>query len=53
MKYLFRLWDTEMELELKVQNLTDAEVEWTQGGLLYERYRPGVSYSLGLNISLE
>ena len=52
-KYLFRLWDTDMELELKVQNLTDEEVEWTQGGLPYEKYKPGVSYSLGLKVSLE
>lgn len=40
----------DMELELKVQNLLDEEVEWTQGGLRYERWNPGVSYSLGLSL---
>ncbi len=53
LKYIFRAWDTEMELEFKVQNLTDEEVEWTQGGNLYERYKPGIGYSLGLKVSLE
>lgn len=30
------------------RSLLDAQVEWTQGGLPYERYDPGTSYSLGL-----
>ncbi len=53
LKYMFRMWETEMELEFKVQNLTDSKVEWTQGGLPYEEYLPGVGYSLGLKVSLE
>ena len=53
LKYLFKLWGKEAELEFKVQNLLDEEVEWTQGGRLYERYRPGVTYSLGLKMSFE
>ena len=52
-KYLFRVWENEMELELKVQNLLNEEVRWTQGGLLYERYRPGVAFSVGLKMTLE
>lgn len=52
LKYMFIMWDTELELEFKVQNITDEEVEWTQGGLNYETYSPGVSYSLGLKMSL-
>jgi hypothetical protein len=24
---------------------------WTQGGLLYERYDPGISYSFGVKVS--
>jgi TonB-dependent receptor len=51
-KYLFRQWDTDLELEFKLQNLLDTEVEWTQGGRLYERYDPGLTYSLGLKVSL-
>ena len=48
-KYMLPFYnDTEVELEFKIQNLTDEEVEWTQGGLLYERYTPGISYSVGL-----
>ncbi|MEM7099327.1 MAG: TonB-dependent receptor [Pseudomonadota bacterium] len=53
LKYMVRLWDTDLELELKVQNLLDEEVEWTQGGLLYERYDPGLSYSIGLKLNFE
>ena len=52
-KYMFRMWDTEFELEFKVQNITDEEVEWTQGGLPYELYDPGVGYSLGIKVNLE
>ena len=51
LKYAFRMWDSEMELEFKAQNLLDEEVEWTQGGQLYERYGLGVSYSIGLKVS--
>lgn len=52
LKYGFRLWSSDMELELKVQNLFDSPVEWHQGGLLYERWMPGVSYSLAWTVSL-
>lgn len=53
LKYMFRFWDNDMELEMKVQNILDEEVEWTQGGQLYERYSPGLTYSLGLKMSFE
>ena len=52
-KYMVRFWDTDFELEFKVQNITDEEVEWTQGGLPYELYDPGVGYSLGIKVNLE
>ena len=52
LKYDFLLWDAQLQLELKLQNLLDEEIEWTQGGSNYETYRPGVSYSLGLKMSL-
>ncbi len=52
LRYTFFLFDTDLELELKVKNILDNEVEWTQGGLLYERYDPGLSYSLGLRASI-
>jgi TonB-dependent receptor len=47
-KYNFPLWDTDFELEFKAQNVLDETVDWTQGGLMYESYWPGVSYSVAL-----
>lgn len=47
-KYLLPWGDNEFELEAKAANITDEEVEWTQGGQLYERWDPGVTYSLGI-----
>ena len=52
LRYNFFLFDTDLEIELKVKNMLDNEVEWTQGGLLYERYDPGITYSLGLKASI-
>ena len=47
LKYVLPIFDDEeVELELKVQNILDAEIEWTQGGLLYEKFNPGVGFSL-------
>ena len=28
------------------------KVDWTQGGLLYERYDPGITYSLGIRVRI-
>ena len=50
-RYLFELFDTPLELEFKARNLLDDDVLWQQGGLLYERYDMGVSYSLSLKAS--
>ncbi len=47
-RYGFHLHDTRLELELKVKNILNEEVEWTQGGLPYESYDPGITYSLSL-----
>ena len=52
LRYTFFMFDTDLELEFKVKNMLDEEVQWTQGGLLYERYDPGVSYSLSLKASI-
>ena len=52
LRYSFFGFDTDLELEFKVKNILDDRVEWTQGGLLYERFKPGVSYSLGLRASI-
>lgn len=52
LKYRWFRWNQEFELELKALNILDTEVEWTQGGLLYERYDPGLSYSLSVKVSL-
>ena len=50
-RYVFDLFGRPMELEFKARNLLDDDVLWRQGGLLYERYDPGVSYSLSLKAS--
>ena len=50
-RYVFHLFGRPMELEFKARNLLDDDVLWRQGGLLYERYDPGVSYSLSLKAS--
>lgn len=52
LKYGFELWQTQLQLEFKLQNLLDAQIEWTQGGRVYEQYRPGVNYSIGVKMSL-
>ena len=52
LRYTFFMFATDLELELKAKNILDDEVEWTQGDLLYERYDPGVSYSLSLKASI-
>ncbi|MCP5178637.1 MAG: TonB-dependent receptor [Pseudomonadales bacterium] len=51
-RYAFRMFNTDLEAELKVRNLLDEDVRWTQGGQLYERYRPGVSYSFSIKATL-
>jgi TonB-dependent receptor len=38
----------DFEFEAKAGNIFDTKVEWTQGGLSYENWRPGVNYSIGL-----
>ena len=48
LRYAFERRRFPLEVEFKARNLLDAQVEWTQGGLLYERYDPGISYSLSL-----
>ena len=48
LRYAFQLRSFPLEVEFKARNLLDAQVEWTQGGLLYERYDPGISYGLSL-----
>ena len=50
-RYVFDLFGRPMELEFKAKNLLDDDVLWRQGGLLYERYDTGVSYSLSLQAS--
>ena len=50
-RYVFDLFGRPMELEFKARNLLDDDVLWRQGGLLYERYDAGVSYSLSLKAS--
>lgn len=50
-KYMLPWGDNEVELEAKAANITDEEVEWTQGGQLYERWDPGITWSLGIKAS--
>lgn len=47
-RYNTMLFGTEAEFEAKAANLTNEEVEWTQGGNLYERYSPGLTYSFSI-----
>ena len=47
-RYTTEAINTNIEVELKAANLFDSEVEWTQGGLLYEQYDPGITYSFGI-----
>lgn len=48
LRYTTEAINTNIEVELKAANLFDSEVEWTQGGLLYEQYDPGITYSFGI-----
>lgn len=48
LKWNFVIWNTDSTLEFKVTNLLDEEVEWTQGGLPYEIYDRGITYSASL-----
>jgi TonB-dependent receptor len=47
-KYEIPWKNYDFEFEAKAGNIFDAKVEWTQGGLSYENWRPGVNYSIGL-----
>ena len=51
-RYLFDLFGRALEVEFKARNLLDDDVEWRQGGLLYERYNRGISYSLGVKVAM-
>ena len=52
LRYSFELFNRDLEAELKIKNLLNSKVEWTQGGLPYESYKPGVSYSLGVRATI-
>ena len=42
-------WDKyDLQVEAKAGNVFDTKVEWTQGGLTYENWQPGINYSIGL-----
>jgi len=47
-KYEFPWKKYDFEVEAKAGNIFDTKVEWTQGGLSYENWQPGVNYSIGL-----
>ena len=47
-RYTTTAFGADLELEAKAANLTDEEVEWTQGDNLYERYSPGLTYSFSI-----
>ncbi len=51
-KYLFQAWGSDMEVELKVTNILDEEVTWTQGSNLYEEYEQGISYQVSFKMTL-
>ena len=47
-KYEFPWKKYDFEVEAKAGNILDTRVEWTQGGLAYENWQPGINYSIGL-----
>ena len=47
-KYQFGVRDSRLELEAKAANIFDSEIELTQGGRLYEKWSPGITYSIGI-----
>lgn len=51
-RYSFQMLKSDLEVELKIRNLLNSKVEWSQGGLLYERHQPGVNYSLGVRMTI-
>jgi len=52
-RYLFDVFGFDAEVEFKASNLLDDDVEWRQGGLLYERYHVGISYGLSLKVNTQ
>ena len=52
-RYIFDVFGFDAELEFKASNLLDEDVEWRQGGLLYERYKAGISYGLSLKVNTQ
>jgi TonB-dependent receptor len=47
-KYEFEWKNTDLGFEAKAGNVFDTKIEWTQGGLSYENWQPGINYSIGL-----
>jgi outer membrane receptor protein involved in Fe transport len=50
LKYAFNAYNQDLELEFKARNILDEEKEWTQGGMLYEKYKPGIDWSFGVSV---
>ena len=48
LKYRFDAYDQDLEIAFRLRNILDEEIEWTQGGLIYEKYRPGVDWQVKL-----
>jgi TonB-dependent receptor len=47
-RYSLEALNQEFEIEFKAMNIFDEPIEWTQGGLIYEKYDLGVTYSFGI-----
>ncbi len=48
-KYQFYWGDREFELEAKAANILDEEFVWSQGGRIYQRWDPGITYQMGVS----
>ena len=48
-KYQFFWEDQEFELEAKAANILDEEFVWSQGGRIYQRWDPGITYQVGVS----
>jgi TonB-dependent receptor len=50
LKYTFEMYNQDLEAEFKARNILDEEVEFTQGGMVYEKFKTGIDWSLGLTM---
>ena len=50
-KYDFPWRDYDIGFEAKAGNVLSSKIEWTQDDMLYEKWSPGITYSVGLRVT--